>query len=131
VSGDFRCEQCGTIGRRRGNMCAPDGWLFFAAVDEDGDGEDDLIVAVCSETCAQSVWHTKPTRLDACPAAIGGKLFARRAEADVADRRERIATAALAGLLADPTVSVTAAASHAVACADALIAALDAPEEKS
>lgn len=47
-----------------------------------------------------------------------------------AERRERIATACLAGLLADPnTGSFGAAAAAAVGYADALIEALDAPGE--
>ena len=47
------------------------------------------------------------------------------------DRRERIATAALAGLLADPSghATINGYVVSAVALADALIAELDKPKE--
>lgn len=48
------------------------------------------------------------------------------------DRRERIATAAMAGMLADPSIKAPSAsdcASSAVELADALIAELDKPKE--
>ena len=50
-----------------------------------------------------------------------------RMEARHRDRRERIATAALQGLLADPNgyASISGYATSAVALADALIAELD------
>lgn len=50
------------------------------------------------------------------------------AEAERRDRRERIATAALAGMLADPTIKIPRAsdcAAWAVELADALIKELD------
>ena len=51
--------------------------------------------------------------------------------ASMPDRRERIATAALQGLLADPNgyASISGYATGAVALADALIAELDKPKE--
>ena len=57
-----------------------------------------------------------------------------QAEAEIRhrDRRERIATAAMQGLMADPTIRIPRAsdcAAWAIELADALIAELDKPKE--
>ena len=62
MSESFRCEVCGTLGRRRRGHCCPEGWLYAETKDEDPPGEV-YVLGVCSQLCAEKFWLPGPGRL--------------------------------------------------------------------
>lgn len=62
MSEDFRCEVCGTVGRRRRGTLCPEGWLYGEGLDEDS-GEV-IVLGVCSQECSVRFWHPGPGKLD-------------------------------------------------------------------
>lgn len=67
MSSPISCDACGKSGRRRKGTYCPKGWLYTEVVDDDEEIPEDervLIIAVCSEKCARSIWTPGPGKLD-------------------------------------------------------------------
>lgn len=61
MSNDFKCEQCGTTGRRR-NMClVPDGWLYAEV--KDFETGQIIVIGICSATCMMVFFKPGPGKL--------------------------------------------------------------------
>lgn len=61
MSEDFKCEVCGTEGRRRRMTFVPEGWFYGEAVDDET--RQVVVVGVCSAACRERFFKKGPGRM--------------------------------------------------------------------
>lgn len=66
MSDPFKCDVCGTIGRRRKGAFVPEGWYYGEMRNEESQGGDGevYVLGVCSTPCRDAFWKPGPGKLN-------------------------------------------------------------------